>query len=133
MRKLTLKRVADHYEHGMFGVLMEDNIPICATLEPPWADNRPDQSCIPVGIYKCLRYASGRFGDTFLVKSAEECSRFGILFHWGNFSSDTTGCILVGKTFDTMVGKPGITHSRKAFKEFMTHLHLQAEFQLHIR
>lgn len=68
-----------------------------ATLEPVWADNKKNISCIPEGEFNATKYPSKNFGSTYSVGVPE---RSGILFHAGNTTDDTTGCILIGDCFD---------------------------------
>ncbi|MGA9851831.1 MAG: DUF5675 family protein [Gammaproteobacteria bacterium] len=37
-------------------------LPPIYTMELPWADNEPDQSCVPVGVYVLMPYYSPRHG-----------------------------------------------------------------------
>jgi len=64
------------------------------TLEPPFLDNKKNESCIPTGTYGLVPYDSSRLGKCFLVKDVP--NRTDILIHVGNFIDETTGCILVG-------------------------------------
>lgn len=67
------------------------------TLELPWNDNIKNLSCIPAGSYNCVPRFSKRFGNHFEVKNVP--NRDLILFHAGNFSFQTKGCILLGTDF----------------------------------
>lgn len=64
------------------------------TLELPYLDNEKQVSCIPPGGYIVNPYLSFRFGKSFEVENVPH--RSGILFHAGNYRSNTKGCILVG-------------------------------------
>jgi len=120
MKYFTLKRVV-YNQHGTFGVLIDDEgIPFALTLENPWEDNRRNISCIPANQYVCKRVLSPKFGDTFEITNVEDRSH--ILFHKGNTSKDTNGCILIGEQFEDINGVPGIAHSGKGYKEFMDKL-----------
>jgi hypothetical protein len=71
---------------------------ICDTLELPFKDNQRSISCIPDGHYK-VRLRLARESATrdylhLLVKDVPD--RDYILFHIGNKSSDSRGCVLVG-------------------------------------
>ena len=119
MADLLLRRV-DHREWGTYGVLIGPKGPFVVTLELPWEENASRISCIPQGVYVCKRVMSPKFGDTFEVTGVP--NRSAILFHGGNSTADTLGCILTGTTFDPvggMDGKNGITGSKMAFQEFM--------------
>ena len=71
---------------------------IAHTLELPWKDNQKSVSCIPEGRYKCrvrlARESATRDYVHLLVQDVPDRSY--ILFHYGNFPSDTKGCILTG-------------------------------------
>ncbi len=111
-----------------FGVLLDEKIPFCLTLERPWLENRRSVSCIPEGGYLCKRVNSPKFGDTFEVTNVPERSH--ILFHKGNFFDDTHGCILTGEQYEQLAGQNAIIASGKAFKEFMDRLDGINEFVL---
>ena len=90
------------------------------TMENPWLDNKPRESCIPTGIYGCEIVQSPRFGRVYGVK--EVTGRSHILFHAGNYPRDTSGCILIGQTGDFLSPYMFIGNSQKALKEFMDKL-----------
>ncbi len=99
-----------------FGVLLDEGIPFCVTLERPWLENKKSVSCIPHGYYLCERVQSPKFGDTFEIVDVD--ARSHILFHKGNLSEDTHGCVLVGERYDPLGEKNAILSSGKAFIEF---------------
>ena len=71
---------------------------LCDTLELPYRDNQRSISCIPDGDYK-VRLRTARESATrdylhLLVEDVKDRSY--ILFHRGNSSKDTRGCVLVG-------------------------------------
>lgn len=135
MKHLTIKRTA-YTQYGTFGALAlksslaEDGVPFAVTLEDPWNDNAPFDSCIPTGTYRCVRVLSPRFNDTFEITEVE--SRDHILFHKGNTEKDTVGCVLVGEQYEKIAGVPGIAHSGKGYGEFMDMLEGEDEFILTI-
>ena len=93
---LTLKRITST-AYGTFGVLIHGEEQFAVTLECPWKDNQVNTSCIPAGVYFCVRVQSPRFGDTFEITDVK--GRTHILFHAGNIASNTRGCILIGEKF----------------------------------
>lgn len=105
-----------HTPDATFGVLLEENIPFCVTLERPWLNNIRSVSCIPEGFYLCERVQSPKFGDTFEIKNVP--GRSHILFHKGNLSDDTHGCPLVGEQYEPLGEENAILASGKAFTEF---------------
>ena len=126
---MKLVRVSANSE-ATYGVLIQGSVPFAVTLERPWRDNRKGESCIPPGHYQCVRVQSPRFGDTFEVKNVP--GRSSILFHKGNISDDTHGCILVGEQFNKVVSRPGITASKEGFTEFLAITSMTLEFPLEI-
>ena len=71
----------------------------CCTLELPFKANVKNISCIPTGEYRVRlrlpRESATRDYVHLLVKDVP--NRDFILFHRGNSSKDTRGCILVGQ------------------------------------
>jgi len=85
-------------EESTIGELFINGERICDTLENPYLDNQRNISCIPEGVYpvriRLPRESATRDYMHLLVKDVKD--RDYILFHIGNKSSDTRGCILVG-------------------------------------
>ncbi|HEU4344755.1 MAG TPA: DUF5675 family protein [Candidatus Binatia bacterium] len=116
--------------NATYGVLLQGEIPFAVTLERPWLANRKGESCIPAGDYYCKRVNSPKFGNTFEVAGVPD--RTAILFHKGNLEDDTHGCILVGESFNPVLGKPGITESGHGFSEFLAITAMTNSFMLQI-
>ena len=116
---LTLTR-NEYREDGIFSTCTdEDEKEVCQTLEHSY-ENLPK---IPAGVYHCVRGAhrlngmAGTF-DTFEIQGVE--GHAGLLFHWGNFQDDSSGCVLVGtERVHCEDGTEMITHSRDSFRQFM--------------
>lgn len=119
MKQLILKRIAQT-ENETFGVLIDNNVPFAVTLEQPWKNNKPFESCIPEGEYICKRVDSPKFGITFEITFVK--NRTDILFHKGNTVKDTSGCILVAEQFGEFEKNKAILWSKKGFDEFMKKL-----------
>ncbi len=107
-----------------FGTFGEFSLPdgmTLATVERPWLNNTPSQSCIPVGEYLCKprRYNRGGYDA---VEVTDVPGRSYILFHIGNFISNSKGCILVNSYLqgDSRLGLRGVS-SKTAFNSFMEH------------
>jgi len=121
-------------KHGTFGILsqfIDEKIPFAVTLEKPWKNNEKNNSCIPPGIYYCSRFPSSKFGDTFEVINVY--NRDAILFHWGNLSDDTEGCILVAEKYGMLHGRVAVLESNKpseGFNEFMAKAGVTDRFKL---
>jgi hypothetical protein len=126
---VKLIRVASNLT-ATYGVLVQGNIPFAVCLERPWRDNKKGESCIPAGNYECRRVNSPRFGNTFEVTNVPDRSE--ILFHKGNLEDDTHGCILVGESFNPVLGRPGITASKEGFEEFLHMVGMTNIFPLQI-
>jgi len=127
---MKLFRVAGNHDRT-YGVLVDGPVAFAVTLERGWNNNIKNTSCIPDGKYLCKRVDSPRFGNTFEVTGVK--GRSSILFHWGNFESDSRGCILVGESYDYINGREGILQSKKGFEEFMKRLEGVDSFELVIR
>lgn len=113
---LELTRMEDSPE-GCFGVLRIQKQLFCLTLEPPDQANKPWTSCIPPQQYICSTHSSDRFGQTYVVEGVPD--REAIIFHWGNWITDTNGCILLGDSLLHDAGRRGIANSRNTMKRFM--------------
>lgn len=104
---------------GTFGRLVMDKDELCKTLEDQWLDNTRKQSCIPVGRYLCVKHGWNnepvRFRETWEITGVP--NRTAILFHAGNSTDDTQGCVLVGHLFGMIDGKRGILGSRAAMND----------------
>lgn len=94
---------------GTHGCLQAQGQTVCYTLERPWLDNQEGISCIPPGVYQCIKHNSSKFPDVWEVTGVKD--RQAILIHAGNVAiRDSHGCILVG--LGIMLG--GITQSQAA-------------------
>jgi len=80
----------------------EKRVYSCKTIELPWLNNQHNISCIPEGVYDCLRIIHPAKGRCFAVQNVPD--RDGILIHKGNYVNgskiDSKGCILPGISFD---------------------------------
>lgn len=132
----TLTRT-DFLSTGIFGQLVsDDNSLSFFSLERPYPVNHDSQvgavvwePKVPAGVYPCLRGQHKLEGMTHSFETFEVTNVPGhtnILFHRGNFSSDSSGCILIGLGRDQTM----ITHSRDAFQLFMSIQDGINEFQL---
>ena len=134
MKIFTLKRISETAD-GTYGVLIDEGgTPFCVSLERIWANNKPNESCIPVGEWLAKRHISTHFGETFEITGVP--GRTDVLLHWGNFWQNSLGCILLGEKYDKIVNKlngsiqNGIGESKEAFTEFMEKLKGEQEFRL---
>lgn len=130
MRTLTLARVS-HDGDGTYGVLIDGTKPFAVTLELPWRFNQKEVSCIPAATYLCKRVKSPRFGDTFEITNVR--GRTHVLFHKGNRTRDSKGCILVAEEYGELGGEFAVLSSARGFDEFMAKLKGWSEFMLEIK
>lgn len=123
--QVKLIRINQSEELGTHGVLIDRysheekaGVPFALTLEPPWRNNEPYESCIPTGVYECKAVNSPRFGSCYEIEGVP--NRDHVLFHKGNFTKDTSGCVLVGERFE-VVGdcESAVASSGDGFNEFM--------------
>ena len=87
-------------EKSTLGRLFINGESFCDTLELPYINNERSISCIPAGRYK-VRLRTARESETrdylhLLVQDVPD--RDWILFHRGNTTKDTRGCVLVGQS-----------------------------------
>jgi hypothetical protein len=108
------------------GVLRHKGLVFAVTLELPWLDNQPTHSCIPLGTYTCRRVQSPHFGETFEITGVE--GRNHVLFHKGNTTVDTKGCVLIGESYNDL----SIGDSKGGYGEFMRKFKDQPAFTLDI-
>ena len=85
------------------------------TIERPWKDNIPFESCIPAGEYELVRHDSPKFGkDTWLVSGVD--NRSYILLHVANTERHVVGCIGLGMGLHPTL--TGVSKSRIAMDNF---------------
>ena len=132
-KTFTIKRIAETF-NGLFGVMLDDNIPFAVTLENKWNYNINNISSIPRGVYFCKRVDSPKFGNTFEVIDVP--NREHILFHYGNQDEDTEGCILIAEEFGVLNDEEAILSSNfahRGFQEFLDRTADVDEFILSIQ
>ena len=130
MIQATLVRLRE-VQGATLGVLVIDALSF-ATLEPKWADNLPNISCIPTGWFGAAflpRSASGKYRRVWHVQPVE--ARAGILIHNGNTVDHTRGCILLGLRHGVIANQPAVLSSRTAMRHLAEHIN-DADFSLHI-
>ncbi len=134
MRGVVLKRIIDDGQRT-FGVLVCDGVqPLAVTIENPWINNKRNISCIPVGRYKCERFQSPRFGETFKILDViDRGETEPIIFHSGNRDDDTRGCIVIGRYFGELFDEPAVLDGKKGHKDFIRNVENVDEFELTIR
>ena len=109
MRNITLKREPSTPD-GTFGEWISDSGFTCPTLEKPWANNKPNLSCVPVGRYHCLWQWSPKH-QMNLYHLQDVPGRTDIEIHSANLQSQLNGCISPGllvATFGPNSIHPGV-------------------------
>lgn len=123
-------------DEGTYGVIVF-NGQFLYTGEPPWRDNRRNESCIPAGVYEVHLYDSPKYGSVYLIRQVE--GRSHILLHHGNYFGDragglrsnTSGCVLLGRRKGRLSSQRAVLASRTARRRFENEMNGQP-FQLEI-
>jgi len=112
---ITIKRFA-HHPTGTLGVMQipSNQLHTFYTIERPWLNNKPFESCIPLGEYSIKWKESPKFGMCYEVENVEE--RTHILLHVANFPTDVVGCIGLG--MDLMGDRIAVASSKLAMEKF---------------
>jgi hypothetical protein len=74
---------------------------ICKTIEKPWKNNIPYESCIPTGEYELIPYDSPKHGKTYAFVNHElgvgankgDSDRFACLLHVANWAHQLERCV----------------------------------------
>ncbi len=120
--KAKLIRLVQEDKQTLSELLFYDEVNLklsVKALELPDRNNQNSISRIPAGKYMCeLRY-SDRFGWHYILKDVP--NRSYILIHFGNYYTDTRGCIVVGNNFKDLNhdGYRDVTSSRKTMKRVL--------------
>jgi hypothetical protein len=117
---LLSRRVGEKQTTGELLFCEDDDLIFqCKTLEPPNLGNKKNISSIPIGDYWVQRTTSPRYGICFQIENV--INREHILIHWGNFKTDTKGCVLVGSCFYDINqdGLKDVANSKSTFNEMM--------------
>ncbi len=120
--------------NGVFGELLNEmGTHLCVTLEhaypngDSWIAKIPDE-----GTFKCVRGLHQISGYSLPFESFEITgvpNHFGILFHVGNYNSDSEGCVLLGRE---ILNSTMITDSLTTFTQFMKSLEGCDSFELNV-
>ena len=99
------------------------------TIERPWLQNIPYESCIPDGVYDLRPFSGARFQDVWEV--CDVPGRSAILIHAANWPHELHGCIAPGLGW--RINEPGedpkrnmVTSSRRALDRVFDHIAQQA-------
>lgn len=120
---LTLKREENRAD-GIFSTLTDsDGNVVAHCLEHAYDDGNGGWAPkIPNGTYTCKRSMHQLHGmispfETFQVMDVP--NHVNILFHWGNWGSDSDGCILVGEGVAQSPKGQMITNSKATWQTLM--------------
>ena len=117
--------------HGIFSRLTDDHGQEYTTLEHAYCLGETIHCKIPNGTYTCVRGThalhDGIPFQTFEITGVP--GHKGLLFHKGNYNSDSEGCVLVGLSRD----RDMIIHSKDAFDKFIKGLDGVNEFTLEVK
>lgn len=100
-------------EESTIGKLFINGVFHCFTLEDKVRDIKiKNVTAIPKGRYEIVINFSNRFKQLMpLLLSVPNYE--GVRIHWGNYSKDTEGCILVGSTQSVnMIGNSRLQYSK---------------------
>src|ERR1035438_7786436 len=115
---LTLRRNRQDL-YGVFGMLTDEiDNGVCVTLEHAFKNADGTYSAlVPAGTYLCVRGQHRLEGMTNTFETFEVTGiigHTGVLFHRGNYQSDSSGCLLLGESIgvgcrseERRVGKEG--------------------------
>ncbi len=129
---VKLLRVEESFR-GTLGNIIISDLAFCVCLELPDISNESNVSNIPSGQYLCKKIKSPKFGETFEITNVNNRSH--ILFHAGNCTRDTKGCVLIGSQFGKFHSEKDrvILNSGKTFKNFMSIFKVYSKFSLTIK
>lgn len=126
MLKLHLK--THSFAHGTFGTLTnaETGEHICYTVECPWLNNAPNQSCVMPGTYSLEQHVSPRFGPCLIISAPTlgvtkqgPSLRTHCLFHAANYASQLQGCIAPGRAFGVVANNWAVLQSGETLHKLM--------------
>ncbi len=123
MHQVKIIRIEENFNYGTFGVLLLNTTAFCVTLEPRDEENQRDISSIPAQQYMCEMRSSQKYGNVYEIKNVP--GRTSCLFHAGNVSDHTQGCILLGRNFGDLGHDRGILASG----ETLTNFHMELNFK----
>jgi len=130
MKQIILSRLFDNGQQTTgYGVLFDGGKTYMyfSTLELSYKGNQKNISCIPKGKYICKVRESEKYGLHLHVQNVP--NRSFILFHYGNYNTNTKGCILVGEKFAKLNKDSNfdVTNSRNTMKKLMSFIDNEIE------
>lgn len=125
-------------DYGTFGKLIVKD-KVFYTVEKPWKNNEPFNSCVPAGDYKLIPHGEyGKDGNVLCLVNEDmhithhkesDSKRYACLIHTANYERDVVGCIGLGSDY---LGDM-VANSRKSIKAFYDIVDPQKEHQLTIK
>ena len=120
--KATLKRLIHEDKQTLSSLEFYNNEIVVLSvkaLELPDRDNQRNISRIPSGTYQCSLRWSEKYDWHYHINNVPNRSL--ILMHFGNYYTDTRGCILVGNAFKDINsdGYRDVTSSKKTMKRIL--------------
>jgi len=116
MKEVLLERFA-HTPMGVFGNLSVDGFE-CYTVERPWLDNKPRESCIPEGVYRLELGMYNRGGyPAYEIMNVPDRSL--IKMHIANNMNDVIGCVGFGDSLGYYENLWSVMNSGKTMAKFM--------------
>ncbi len=105
----------------------------CVGLELPWKDNQRRISCIPVGVYDCIKVPATAAIPYEHISILGVPNRDGICIHKANYVSQLLGCVAVGEKHVDLNNdsESDVTNSDKTYKTLMALL--PDKFKLEIK
>jgi len=116
MKEVLLERFA-HTPMGVFGNLSVDGFE-CYTVERPWLDNKPRESCIPEGVYR-LELGMYNRGGYPAYEIMDVPDRSLIKMHIANNINDVIGCVGFGDNLGYYENLWSVMNSGKTMAKFM--------------
>ena len=102
---------------GVFGNLSVDGFE-CYTVERPWLDNKPRESCIPEGVYQLELGMYNRGGyPAYEIMNVPDRSL--IKMHIANNINDVIGCVGFGDSLGYYENLWSVMNSGKTMAKFM--------------
>lgn len=137
---LTIEVHSEIPDIGRFGILSISSQQF-ASVEQAWRDNVREISCVPLGVYKLVKYASEKYGNTWALENEDlgvavyqkGAMRYACLLHHGNWPRNFKGCIGFGEKIAYISGRLGVTNSDSTVNKVLEMLSHEEEHTLIIR
>ena len=117
MNFLEIKTVAIR-DDGCFSTLLWNGRPFAVSVERTFDNGRP---ILYNGLFTAKRgmhqLSHGAPFETFEILGVT--GHTGILFHKGNWETDSEGCVLVGESYAVLSGRTAVADSKGGFSELM--------------